>query len=276
MTIIRQSTVCTVLVGPVLDADGVAKTDEVVGNIRLSKNGGTPAAPGGAASLTHDHAGKYLLELIATNADTVGVLQISLNSGTNDMPVLTLNVVEEAVYDAFYAADAVGIPSIPNNWLTAAGIAGDAITDAKIAAAALNDKGNWNVGKAGYSLTAVTGLGNQTADITGTISTVTTLTTLPAITANWLTAAGIADNAITVDKIADNAISSTKIVAGDTGITLQKAMEMLAAFIAGQVSRSVVGGVTTLTYKKRDGTTTSFTAPCNTDDGDRDTTGALS
>jgi len=52
------------------------------------------------------------------------------------------------------------LPSIPANWITAAGIT----------AAALNGKGNWNVGKTGYSLTATTGLGNQTSNITGNLS----------------------------------------------------------------------------------------------------------
>lgn len=45
-----------------------------------------------------------------------------------------------------------------------------AITAASIAAAAMNGKGDWNVGKTGYSLTATTGLGNQTANITGNLS----------------------------------------------------------------------------------------------------------
>lgn len=52
------------------------------------------------------------------------------------------------------------LPSIPANWITAAGIT----------AAALNGKGDWNVGKTGYSLTATTGLGNQTSNITGSLS----------------------------------------------------------------------------------------------------------
>lgn len=52
------------------------------------------------------------------------------------------------------------LPSIPTNWITAAGIT----------AAALNGKGDWNIGKTGYSLTATTGLGNQTANITGNLS----------------------------------------------------------------------------------------------------------
>lgn len=70
------------------------------------------------------------------------------------------------------------------------------------------------------------------------------------------------------------AIAAVDLV--DTGITIPKTMEMLAAFLAGKVSRVSVDGVTTLSYKKRDGTTVSFTAPCNEDDGDRDTTGDLS
>jgi hypothetical protein len=63
---------------------------------------------------------------------------------------------------------------------------------------------------------------------------------------------------------------------GDTDMTLPKMVEMMAAFVAGRVSRSSAAGVTTLTYKKRDGTTTSFTTVANDDDGDRDTTGSLS
>jgi hypothetical protein len=63
---------------------------------------------------------------------------------------------------------------------------------------------------------------------------------------------------------------------GDTGITLAKALEILAAFIAGKVTASSAGGVTTYTYKKRDGSTTSFTAACSETDGTRATTGSLS
>ena len=63
---------------------------------------------------------------------------------------------------------------------------------------------------------------------------------------------------------------------GDTGVSLDKALEMLAAFIAGKVSVSSAGGVSTYTYKKRDGTTTSFTSLCSETNGTRVTTGAIS
>ena len=105
MSIIRQSTARTVLVGPVLDSSGAAKTDEVVGSIKVTKNG-TVGAANGSTTLTHDHAGKYKLAMATGDTDTVGVLEISLNSGTNDMPVARFNVVEEAVFDAYFAASA--------------------------------------------------------------------------------------------------------------------------------------------------------------------------
>jgi hypothetical protein len=60
------------------------------------------------------------------------------------------------------------------------------------------------------------------------------------------------------------------------GVVASKILEMVVAFLAGKVSRSSGEGVTTLTYKKRDGSTTSFTCVADEDDGDRATTGALS
>ena len=63
---------------------------------------------------------------------------------------------------------------------------------------------------------------------------------------------------------------------GDTDISLNKLKEMLAAFMAGKVSASSAAGVTTYTYKKRNGTTTSFTSLCSEADGTRATTGSLS
>ena len=107
MTVIRQSTARTILVGPVLDEDGVAKVNEVVANIRITKNG-TVGGAHGSTTLAHNHAGKYRLLMDAGDSDTVGVLQISLDSGTNDMPLVNLDVVEEVVYDRDYVAAATG------------------------------------------------------------------------------------------------------------------------------------------------------------------------
>ena len=159
MIIARQSTARTVTVGPILDADGVAVTDGVVGDFKIAKNGGAPAALNGSATLTHRHTGHYSLALTATDLDTVGHVEIVIDDTVNACPAKEIMVVEEAVYDVWYAASATGavllqatqtgvtiptvttltnLPSIPAGWLTAAGIASGAITNAKFAAGAID------------------------------------------------------------------------------------------------------------------------------------------
>ena len=122
MGVLKQSTAITVLVGPVLDSTGAAKTNEVVGSIKVTKNG-TVGAANGSATLTHDHAGKYKLALTTGDTDTVGLLEVSLNSGTNDMPVQRFNVIDGDVYDALFASGATGL--LPANITQVNGVAVD-------------------------------------------------------------------------------------------------------------------------------------------------------
>ena len=77
------------------------------------------------------------------------------------------------------------LPAITANWLTAAGIA----------AGALDGKGNWNIGKTGYTLTPTTGLGAQTADITGTVSGNATPAQVAAVLTTQITEAYRANGA---------------------------------------------------------------------------------
>jgi hypothetical protein len=105
--IARQSTARTVTVGPVLDADGVAVTDGVVGDFKISKNGGAPAALNVSATLTHRHTGHYSLALTTSDLDTVGSAEIVIDDTVNACPMKVITVIEEAVYDAFFAASAV-------------------------------------------------------------------------------------------------------------------------------------------------------------------------
>lgn len=102
------------MVGPVLDADGVAVTGGVVADFKVSKNGGAPAALDGSATLTHRHTGFYSLALTANDLDTVGTAQVTIDDTVNACPMLSLQVVEEAIYDALFAASA-------NAWSGAAG-----------------------------------------------------------------------------------------------------------------------------------------------------------
>lgn len=102
----RQSTAIIVTVGPVLDADGVAVTGSVVGDFKASKNGGAPAALNGSATLTHRHTGYYSLSLTTSDTDTVGSLEITCDDTVNACPIKEIQVLEEAIYDAIYAASA--------------------------------------------------------------------------------------------------------------------------------------------------------------------------
>lgn len=67
------------------------------------------------------------------------------------------------------ATNLTNLPSIPSNWITAAGIT----------AAALNGKGDWNIGKTGYALTQTfpTNFSSLGISVGGHISNVDTLTT---------------------------------------------------------------------------------------------------
>ena len=96
----KQSTAIIVTVGPVLDADGVAVTGSVVGDFKISKNGGAPAALNGSATLTHRATGHYSLSLTTSDVDTVGTAEIICDDTTNACPMKEIQVLEEAIYDA--------------------------------------------------------------------------------------------------------------------------------------------------------------------------------
>ena len=110
----RQSTARTIMVGPVLDSAGAAVTGAVVGDFKISKNGAAPAALNASATLTHRHTGHYSLALTASDTDTVGSAQITLDKTTDSCPEKDITVVEEAVYDLFWVASATGLVSLAN------------------------------------------------------------------------------------------------------------------------------------------------------------------
>jgi hypothetical protein len=362
----RQSTAIIVTVGPVLDADGVAVTGGVVGDFKISKNGGAPAALNGSATLTHRHTGFYSLSLTTSDVDTVGTAEITIDDTTNACPMKELQVVEPAVYDAFFADSALGY--VANAPVNVAQISGDggaadnlelafddtagavpwlgisdqgtaqsatATTVVLRAAAAFADNtligsiiavlgstqgywqfreitnntlsddtvtvDTWTVTPSGtitykifgcppplstpaavnvtqlagdsQSLTdlkdfADAGYDPSTNKVQGVVlvDTVTTLTNLPAITANWLTAAGLAADAVaeiqsglataaalaTVDGIVDDILVDTAEIgaagAGLTNINLPNQTMDIVGNITGNLSGSV-GSVTTVNDK---------------------------
>ena len=108
MQFLKQATASqAVLLGPFIDdTDGkTAETGLTIANtdIRLSKNGGNMAAKNSGGG-THDEAGWYTVTFDATDSDTVGRLQASVDvSGA--LPVWAeFQVVEEDVYEFLLAS----------------------------------------------------------------------------------------------------------------------------------------------------------------------------
>ena len=163
-------------------ADGLPKTGDaanITANVRID---------GGAANAVDDtnptelEDGYYIFDITAAefNGDNILICPASSTSGVQvigvpgalwtrpaNFPLLSIDANGKVLLQATQTGVTIptvttltNLPAITAGWLTAAGIA----------ASALNGKGDWNVGKTGYSLTATTGLGNQTADITGNLS----------------------------------------------------------------------------------------------------------
>ena len=234
MNILKQSTQIVVRVGPFVDA-----TDAVTPETGITLGAADQAEAlkaAGAATVDISAAtwaaitgadGWYNLTLTTSHTDTVGELAIVVQDSSVCLPVFVrFQVIEEAVYDALYAASAAGPlqSTVAGRTLdvsaggeagvdwanvgsptTTVGLSGttvktatDVETDtadiqtkigtpagasvsADVAAvkvdtaAILVDTGTDGVvvaagSKTGYSLTATTGLGNQTANITGNLS----------------------------------------------------------------------------------------------------------
>jgi hypothetical protein len=96
------------------------------------------------------------------------------------------------------------------------------------------------------------------------VDTVTTLTNLPAITANWLTAAGLAADAGAeiADAVLSRNVSNVEGTAGE---------HTLCTVVLGMLENTISG--TTLTIKRTDGTTTHATKTLTTDAGAEPITG---
>ena len=96
----KQSTAATLIIGPILDSTGAEYTSAVIGDLSISKNGGTLTALASAATLTHIANGQYTLVMTTGNLDTLGRLQITCNKSTYQMPPIGLVVVPAMVFDS--------------------------------------------------------------------------------------------------------------------------------------------------------------------------------
>lgn len=133
-------------------------------NYQDSVRFGLTALPNAAANAS---GGVYTIGgtgvAVATNSDKTGY-SLTATTGLGNQ---TANITGNLSGSVGSVTGAVGSVTAA---VTVGTINANVITATSIAAAALNGKGDWNIGKTGYALTATTGLGNQTANITGNLS----------------------------------------------------------------------------------------------------------
>ena len=226
MRFLRSNTAVLITVGPFYDkTDGVTiETALTITNERITLTADTDAGSAptnildnvtGATSgtdndlnyITGNDAGMMQLELSASNTNRVGRMLLSITDAANHVPVFhELFVLPQAIYD-WLTGVIVPLPANVTTWLGAAAatptVAGVPEVDVTHllgtawtapATAGLPD---CNVKQISTDATAADNAeaffdGTGYAGTGNVIPTVTTLTNLPAITANWLTAAGTA------------------------------------------------------------------------------------
>jgi hypothetical protein len=108
MQLLKLSTAATVVVGPVLDADGAAVTTATVTDFSIAKNGTVAALT--TETVTHSVNGYYTIALTTTNTNTLGRLDIITNDSAMSMANHRYNVLPADTYEELLTtgiADAV-------------------------------------------------------------------------------------------------------------------------------------------------------------------------
>lgn len=157
MQVLKIATAATIIVGPVLDSGGLAVTNAVIGDFRLTA-GGTTSTLASPATATHSHNGHYTVALSTANTSAIGLLTISSGNSNHAMPPSRFQVVNAATYDSYFsqfvnfaatiASEIAGsIETDDNNWDVAtaiiAGRAADAVWSEAIAGQNFNGTFGW-------------------------------------------------------------------------------------------------------------------------------------
>ena len=208
---LKQSTASQAIkLGPFLDdTDGkTAETGLTVANtdIQLSKAGGTFAAKNSGGG-THDADGWYTATLDATDTATVGTLDIQVVV-TGALPVFSrYYVLEEAIYDAMFAASATGL--LPANVTQ---ISGSATAADNLEASALAIETATATGGSGTTVTT-TDITEATADHwKGRVIVFTSGTLFGQATTITASAFATGTTTFTVDTLTDTPTTETFVI----------------------------------------------------------------
>ncbi len=243
---------------PILDADGDLVSAATGLDSERSLDGATFADITAEATEIASGSGMYFLDLTAAemNADTVAIIVKTSSGGAKTTPIvlypeeagdIRVNVTEflDATPNGLVSGRIdVSVGAMAANVLTAAAINANAITAAKINASALDGKGDWNIGKTGYTAGPTAASFTTAAFAAGAIDA-------NAIAANAIGSSEIADGAITAGTFAAGAIDATAIATGaiDADSIASDAVTKLRSVVSGTTSGA--GSTTTFVDSSR-------------------------
>ena len=228
MAFAKLSTAKTFMLGPVLDADGVADEGVLVAAIKVTKNG-TVGAPDAHSTLTHDHTGHYKYYSDGDDFDTLGEVTFSLNDGTSAMAPKSFDVMPALTYNTMAAASGGNVPQVAaggaNGLLISGSNTGTTTLGALTVTNATTLSGAVSLGSTLDVVGATTFTGNVaanagiTADIDGSLSGPVGSVGAGGIVAatfgaDAITAASIATGALTADAFAADALVAATFATG--------------------------------------------------------------
>jgi len=207
--------------------------NQIDANVLDWKSAVAPAMTGDAfARLGAPSGASVSADVAAIKVDTAAIL---VDTGT------TLDLRIPAALVSGRMDSSVG--AMAANVITATAINADAITDAKVAADVTIASVTGAVGSVTGAVGSVTGaVGSVTGNVggnvvgsvgsvTGAVGSVTAAVTLPAIPANWITAAGIAADAIGASELAADAVTEIQ-----SGLATAAALTTIDDFLDTEVA----------------------------------------
>ncbi len=154
---LRQSTAADISIGPFVDATDGATAETALtisqADVRLKKNGGNWAQVNQGTAAVHEENGHYEKSLDTTDTNTVGILRIAINE-SGALPICQdYLILEEAVYDALFAASATGALPVSSGGIAATAFVSGAVNAAALATDAVAEiaDGVWDEVTSGHT-----------------------------------------------------------------------------------------------------------------------------
>ena len=234
----KQSTAATVIIGPVLDSTGAEYASAVIGDLSISKNGGTLTALASAATLTLIANGQYTLVLTTGNVDTLGRAQITCNKSTYQMPSIELMVLPSTVFDALVTNAVNATGGLVGATAAITTMAGVIATSTNITAITGNITGNLS-----GSVGSVTG---AVGSVTGAVGSVTAAVTVGTINANVVNASALAADAVA--EIQSGLATAANLLIVSDGVGFMTAVLVGTISNAGTANESYASTFNTAVY----------------------------